>query len=510
MATVFISSIFGGGGQFLNAQGVPLNGGRLYAYLAGTLTPATTYTDATGLVQNGNPYISLGSDGRLQTEIWAAAGTKLKFILLDVNGASIGAPTLDNVPLVNDISTATANSLWNASGVVPSFVNSTQFSAANDQTLVFPVGSRVKYAVTAGTFYATVGAVSYTPTTTTVTIVPDSTGLDNGLSAVLISPITVVGSPADANDIVYKPNVTPVPGSVAAALQTTGRYTVTAGTPTALTLAPLVPPTAYVAGQTYLVQFNQASGASPTLNISSLGARNLTQYSTAGTIIPAVVYANQVSLVAFDGTQFVVLESIQPAAVASPTSKLLRITTLTASGTWTKGTGTTYVVVEVTGGGGGSFVGGSNGGGGGGGSGGYSRKFVSTPGATEVVTVGTGGAPTASIGAPGSAGNASSFGAWCVANGGGGGTSAVGGGGGAPGTGDVALQGGVGGGPNPNLSTDLIFGQGGNGFFGGGAPASLNVGSGINGTVNTGGGGSGGTTIGGSGGSGLVIVHEYS
>lgn len=59
--------------------------------------------------------------------------------------------------------------------------------------------------------------------------------------------------------------------------------TTTAGTATAYTVTYAVAPTAYSNGETFLVQFNQACGASPTININALGALPIHKYSAAGT-----------------------------------------------------------------------------------------------------------------------------------------------------------------------------------------------------------------------------------
>jgi hypothetical protein len=64
--------------QFLGANGVPLAGGKLCTYAAGTTTPQPTYTDSTGLIQNSNPIIL---DGGGFATIWIA-NLSYKFILL--------------------------------------------------------------------------------------------------------------------------------------------------------------------------------------------------------------------------------------------------------------------------------------------------------------------------------------------------------------------------------------------------------------------------------------------
>lgn len=43
--------------QFLDAQGHPLSGGKVFTYNAGTTTPAATYVDINGIILNSNPII---------------------------------------------------------------------------------------------------------------------------------------------------------------------------------------------------------------------------------------------------------------------------------------------------------------------------------------------------------------------------------------------------------------------------------------------------------------------
>ena len=53
--------------QFFTANGVPLSGGKLYTYAAGTVTPLATYTDYNAATANTNPVI-LNSRG--EASIW--------------------------------------------------------------------------------------------------------------------------------------------------------------------------------------------------------------------------------------------------------------------------------------------------------------------------------------------------------------------------------------------------------------------------------------------------------
>lgn len=80
--TVGLSPVAGAGWQFFDSNGVPLAGGRLYTYAAGTTTPETSYTASDGLTANANP-IELNSAGRVSgtTEVWLTITTAYKFVL---------------------------------------------------------------------------------------------------------------------------------------------------------------------------------------------------------------------------------------------------------------------------------------------------------------------------------------------------------------------------------------------------------------------------------------------
>lgn len=77
--------------RFFDNNGLPLAGGFLYSYTAGTNTPQATYTDATGTTPNSNPVV-LDASG--WANVWLGAGS-YKFVLTDVLGNIIF--TVDNV-----------------------------------------------------------------------------------------------------------------------------------------------------------------------------------------------------------------------------------------------------------------------------------------------------------------------------------------------------------------------------------------------------------------------------
>jgi len=99
--TVNLSALAGAGAQFLDNNGVILSGGKLYSYAAGTTTPQTTYTSASGSTSHTNPII-LNSAGRIATgEIWLTAGISYKFVLR--TSTDVILVTWDNIDGINDI-----------------------------------------------------------------------------------------------------------------------------------------------------------------------------------------------------------------------------------------------------------------------------------------------------------------------------------------------------------------------------------------------------------------------
>ena len=96
---VNLSALAGAGQQFFTDVGVPLSGGKLYSYAAGTTTPQATYTTAAGSIAHANPII-LDSAGRVSTgEIWLTAGSNYKFVLKTSTDTTIA--TWDNITGIN-------------------------------------------------------------------------------------------------------------------------------------------------------------------------------------------------------------------------------------------------------------------------------------------------------------------------------------------------------------------------------------------------------------------------
>jgi hypothetical protein len=100
MPTVNLSPIFNGW-QGFSINGIPLAGGLINTYQAGTVTPVATYTTNVGNVANSNP-IQLDASGHPPFEIWLVQGQAYKFVVTDSLG--LNSFTYDNIVGVGDLS----------------------------------------------------------------------------------------------------------------------------------------------------------------------------------------------------------------------------------------------------------------------------------------------------------------------------------------------------------------------------------------------------------------------
>ena len=93
--------------QFTDSNGNPMVGGKLYTYLAGTTTPATTYTSVSGVVANTNP-ITLDTYGRANGgNVWLDIVYSYKFVLTTSTGTLVA--TWDNITGVSNEDTDVYN-----------------------------------------------------------------------------------------------------------------------------------------------------------------------------------------------------------------------------------------------------------------------------------------------------------------------------------------------------------------------------------------------------------------
>lgn len=172
-----------GNSQIVDVNGNPLNGGKIYTYLAGTSTPAGTWTTSVGNIAQTNPII-LNSLGATANPIFLSAGVAYKIIIKD----SLDVATLytfDNITGIND------PAFLNVSGTLPAWVSldsnltylsPTIFSASGDQTLILTKGRRIRVSVTSGTINCSVYSSVFSAGFTVVIVKLDNGGiLDAGL-----------------------------------------------------------------------------------------------------------------------------------------------------------------------------------------------------------------------------------------------------------------------------------------------------------------------------------------
>ncbi len=266
-----LSPVFGAGAQLFNNVGAPLAGGKIYTFLAGSTTLVATYTDSSQGVANSNPII-LDSSGRPTTEIWLPGGLQYKFVVTDSSDVTVGY-TYDRITGINDATIApTTISEW-VLGSTPTYVSSTSFTVAGDQTTIYMAGRRIKALITAGTAYSSVASSSYGAGVTTVNVTNDSTVLDAGLSTHYYG--LIAGTPNSLPVSLFATS-----GGVQA--QSYTNFTTT-GTSSTYVLTPAPTIALYVAGQEFDVVFHTACGAAPTININGIGAIQLVKANSSGT-----------------------------------------------------------------------------------------------------------------------------------------------------------------------------------------------------------------------------------
>ena len=162
---------------FLTNTGLPLNGGQLYSYAAGTTTPQATYTSNTGSVANTNPIV-LGTNGIAPNPIWLTDNVSYKFVLQDASGNVL--ETYDNINGQGTISgnltvggTLTANAITCTNNETIGG-NLTVTGSITAGSLV-GVGKTIKQIVTYTGNPGSFNSTSWVATSMTATITPSST-----------------------------------------------------------------------------------------------------------------------------------------------------------------------------------------------------------------------------------------------------------------------------------------------------------------------------------------------
>lgn len=199
---VNLSPVFGVAGQLFDNNGNPLAGGKIFTYAAGTTTPATTYTNASGSVAHSNPIVLDGAGRVPSGEIWLTDGVNYKFVVQDSANNLIG--TYDNLTGINsnfvaftneqEIQTATA-------GQTVFTLTTMQYQPGTNSLSVFVDGVNQ---------YGPGAQYAYVETSSTV--VTFVTGLHVGASVKFTTSQLNSSGAVDASQVSYDP---PFVGSVA-------------------------------------------------------------------------------------------------------------------------------------------------------------------------------------------------------------------------------------------------------------------------------------------------------
>lgn len=141
---VNLSPVGGAAAQFFDNSGNVLTGGKLYTYLAGTTTPAVTYTTNAGITAHANPIV-LNAAGRVPDsgEIWLADSLLYKFVLKDANDVQIA--TWDNIVGINSNFvnyTGEEETQTATQGQTVFTLTTIQYQPATNNLLVFVNGSK--------------------------------------------------------------------------------------------------------------------------------------------------------------------------------------------------------------------------------------------------------------------------------------------------------------------------------------------------------------------------------
>jgi hypothetical protein len=171
---------------FLDANSNELSGGKLFVYLAGTTTKATSYAETDGVSPNSNPIV-LNSRGEVPNGLYVQGGATYKLVLApstDTDPPTSPIWTRDNLAAYNDISVTSSVSEWITSTFVVSFSNGTTFTVPGDVTDTYQTNRRVRATIGSGNIYGRIDSSTFALGVTTVVVTWDSGALDATLTAV--------------------------------------------------------------------------------------------------------------------------------------------------------------------------------------------------------------------------------------------------------------------------------------------------------------------------------------
>jgi len=267
---------------YIDNNGNSLSSGKIYTYAAGTTTPKATYTTSAATIANTNPVI-LDSSGFAQ--IWLTGSYKIE--VRDSNDVVLR--TLDNV---NDYPAgSSASTEWVASTLTPTFISSTSFSVLGNQTADLQVGRRIRI-TDSSTLYGTITTSVFT-TLTTVTVLLDSGAITGIITAFALGFASV-----------NNPSISP---RTIAGLSGVYNGGTAGGTANALTLTVPGLGSSWGVGTTFVFKPSATSTTNSTVNINGVGAGNIVRPTSTGTTatVGGEIINNVMCVLVYDGTNYV-------------------------------------------------------------------------------------------------------------------------------------------------------------------------------------------------------------
>ena len=197
---VNLSPVGGVAAQFFDNSGQVLTGGLLYSYLAGTTTPAVTYTTSAGITAHPNPIV-LNAAGRVPDsgEIWLTDSISYKFSLQTSAGVQIA--TYDNISGINSnfVTYGTQTQTITATQSQTVFTLTTvSYTPASNSLIVYVNGSKQ------------ILTTNYTETSSTVVTFVD--GLNVGDLVQFTTVVSTNVNPTNAGTTAQRPVSGLVPG----------------------------------------------------------------------------------------------------------------------------------------------------------------------------------------------------------------------------------------------------------------------------------------------------------
>ena len=183
---VNLSPVFGAGAQLFDNNGVPLAGGLIYTYAAGTSTSQAAYTSGSGLIQHSNPIV-LDASGRVPGgEIWLSDGVSYKFVVETSTFVLIGS--YDNLVGINSnfvAFTSQEESQTATQGQTVFTLTIIQYQPGTNNLLVFVNGSKQ------------ISGTNYTETSSTVITFVDGLNVGDIVDFTTATPIATNATNSD-------------------------------------------------------------------------------------------------------------------------------------------------------------------------------------------------------------------------------------------------------------------------------------------------------------------------